>query len=73
MQDIENFEHVDKTATFPVDPGKVSSWNRAAYAAGLAQAAFRGTYAPPNRTNWRDRTPAEIAVIRASMWPGTAK
>ena len=54
----------------PVDPAKVSPLNRVGFATGLAQAAFRGAYASPAHAKFVDRTPVEIAIIRAAMWGG---
>ncbi len=65
-------DHEIKSDVRSVDPAKVSAVNRIAYAAGATQYAFRGNYAPPSHASFVDKSPAEIAVIRAAMW-GRAK
>jgi hypothetical protein len=42
------------------------------FATRAAQSAFGAAYAPPAQADWCDRTPAEIAVIRAMHWSGAA-
>ncbi len=43
------------------------------FATGLAQAAFGHSYAPPHQADLRDRTPGEIAIIRAAGWRGAVR
>ncbi len=56
----------------PADQTDASPLTRAAFATGLAQAAFGAAYAPPDQANFCDKSPAEVSVIRALMWPGAA-
>lgn len=55
------------------DRANASRLNRAAFATGLAQSAFGRAYVPPEYAGFVDRKPAEIAVIRATMWPEAAE
>ncbi len=67
---IEKSDTDSKPVDRSVDPGKVSPLNRVAFATDLAQSVFRGTYVPPSHTDFTDRSPVEIAIIRAAMWGG---
>ena len=56
-----------------VDQTNACSLNRVAFATALAQDAFRGAYTPPAHAGFVDRTPGELAIIWATMWPGAAR
>ena len=47
MQNMNSLDTEIKSADRSVDPAKASPLTRVAFATGLAQAAFRGAYAPP--------------------------
>ena len=68
MQYLNPLDIKIKPVDRSVDPAKPLS--RAGRAVAFAQSAFGGNYAPPSEADWRDRSPAEIAVIRATMWGG---
>ena len=63
-------DHEIKPTDRSVDPGKVSPLNRIAFAVSAAQAAFGHTYIPPSEAGFVDRSPDEIATIRATMLGG---
>ncbi len=66
MQDISHLTEIGNTADRSADQTDASALTRAAYATGLAQAAFGAAYAPPAHAEWRDRSPGELAIIRAA-------
>ena len=57
----------------PADRTTAPQRNRAAFATGLAQAAFGHHYAPPHQAEWRDLTPDEVRAARESLWVGVAQ
>ena len=62
-----------KPADRSIDLAKVSPLNRVGFATGLAQAAFGTAYAPPTHANFVDRSPGEIAMLRAASWQGAVR
>jgi hypothetical protein len=70
MQPLQKFPTNSNPADRSVDPAKVSPLTRAAFATGLAQSVFGGSYAPPAQAEWRDRSPSELAILRAMSWSG---
>ena len=65
-----NSEHIATQSylhNLDVEPPKL---DRADYAAGLAQLAFRSAYSPPSESGWRDRSPAEVRAARYTMASG---
>ncbi len=66
MQAIPNFEHADKMADRSVNPAKLNRQRELDdFATRAAQSAFRGNYVPPAQTDFCDRAPGEIAILRA--------
>ncbi len=57
----------------PADRTTAPQRNRAAFATGLAQAAFGHPYAPPHQAEWRDRTPDEVRAALESLWVGVVR
>ena len=43
------------------------------FATHAAQSAFGAAYAPPAHANFFDRSPGEIAMLRAASWQGATQ
>ena len=61
------------SATVNSGPDAAIAGKRASFAAGVARYEFGGSYAPPDDAGFIERSPGEIAVLRAHRSPGAAQ